>query len=227
MFLDTLEGLSRIFRGDIKPPKVILVTGPPGSLKSSFVYMLFSKYLKNRDEVGLYCTLEESVASHLTNMESLGVELIYNMQIIDFSSLRREEEEMDYLEFLKKSLVRFKEKYGEHFTLFALDSLGALYSIMEDDTNLRKRMYHFFQFLRELNLFSFLIMERDPDSPSQFLGNESYLSDGIIYLGMKNRKGQIIRFIQIEKMRTVEHSMAPHAITVRKGDISILGEILD
>jgi len=227
MFLDTLEGLNKIFKTDIKPPKVVLVTGPPGSLKSSFVYMLFSKYLKNRDEIGLYCTLEESVSSHLTNMESLGVELIYNMQIIDFSSLRKEEEEMDYLDFLKKSLIRFKEKYGDLFTLFALDSLGALYSIMEEEKNLRRRMYHFFQFLRELNLYAFLIMERDLEGNTQFLGNEGYLSDGIIYLGMKNRKGQIIRFLQVEKMRAVEHSMAPHAITVKKGEISILGEILD
>ena len=70
-------------------------------------------------------------------------------------------------------------------------------------------------------------MERDLEGNSQFLGNEGYLSDGIIYLGMKNRKGQIIRFLQVEKMRAVEHSMAPHAITVKKGEISILGEILD
>src|SRR5438132_1583163 len=87
-FRSAIEGLDKVIRSDILPPKVILVTGPPGSMKTSFCYTLMSRYLKDTGEFGLYTTLEETVQSHLRNMESLGVELSMNMQISDFTDLR-------------------------------------------------------------------------------------------------------------------------------------------
>lgn len=225
MFKDTLRGLDKVFRTDVKRPKVILVTGPPGSLKSSFIYSLITKYLENSDEFGMYTTLEETVSSHLTNMENLGIKLSMNMQITDFTDLRQESEDVDYTLFLERMIKHFKKVKGEKFSVFALDSLGALYSLMEGKQDMRKKMYHFFQTLRDMNLYSFIIMERSPDSESQLLGNEGFLADGIIFLGLKRQQGRLSRFIQIEKMRACHHSMEMHAVEVGEGGISILGPI--
>ena len=60
MLRDSIPGLERVFRTDIEAPKVILVTGPPGSMKSSFCYSVISSYLERSGEFGLYITLEES-----------------------------------------------------------------------------------------------------------------------------------------------------------------------
>src|SRR2546428_11040084 len=87
-FRRAIDGLDKVIRSDIVPPKVILVTGPPGSMKTSFFYTLMSRNLKDTGEFGLYTTLEETVQSHLRNMESLGVELSMNMPISDFTGLR-------------------------------------------------------------------------------------------------------------------------------------------
>src|SRR5213080_5075722 len=106
-FRSAIEGLDKVIRSDILPPKVILVTGPPGSMKTSFCYTLMSRYLKDTGEFGLYTTLEETVQSHLRNMESLGVELSMNMQISDFTDLREidavvgPEDQTDYLAFIE------------------------------------------------------------------------------------------------------------------------------
>ena len=81
MFKETLDGLDKVFKTDIKGPKIILVTGPPGSLKSSFIYTLMVKHLDNTGEFGLYTTLEETAESHLNNMDSLGIESSLNLQI--------------------------------------------------------------------------------------------------------------------------------------------------
>src|SRR5438034_9930762 len=107
-FRSAIEGLDKVIRSDILPPKVILVTGPPGSMKTSFCYALMSTYLKRTNEFGLYTTLEETVQSHLKNMESLGIELSLNMQISDFTDLREIDqmvgasEQTNYLEFIEK-----------------------------------------------------------------------------------------------------------------------------
>src|SRR4030066_1914290 len=87
-FRTAIDGLEKLLRPDGPPPKVVLVTGPPGSMKTSFCYALMSRYLKQSGEFGLYTTLEETVQSHLRNMESLGVDLSLNMQISDFMDLR-------------------------------------------------------------------------------------------------------------------------------------------
>jgi KaiC/GvpD/RAD55 family RecA-like ATPase len=220
-------GLDKVFKNDVKRPKVVLISGPPGSLKSSFLYTLLTNYLDQSGEFGIYTTLEESVSSHLANMESLGVNLCMNMQITDFTDLRQDEENVDYLHFLQKMLKHYKEKKGDQFSVFALDSLGAMYSLMEGNDNMRKRMYHFFQVLRDLNLYSFIIMERGMDGESHLLGNEGFLADGIIFLGMKRKQGRLSRFVQVEKMRATEHSMEMHALDIRSGTISILGPIFE
>ena len=202
-----------------------LVTGPPGSLKSSFIYSLITKYLDGTDEFGMYTTLEETVSSHLTNMESLGIKLSMNMQITDFTDLRQESEDVDYTLFLERMIKHYKKVKGEKFSVFALDSLGALYSLMDGNEDMRKKMFHFFQVLRDLNLYSFIVMERSLDSESQLLGNEGFLADGIIFLGLKRKQGRLSRFIQIEKMRACNHSMEMHAVEVGEQGISILGPI--
>lgn len=227
LFHNTVTGLDKVFKGDIKRPKVVLVTGPPGSMKSSFIYSLLTSYLNQSGEFGVYTTLEESVSSHLGNMESIGIQLCMNMQITDFTDIREDRENLDYLMFLEKMLRHFKKIKGEQFTCFALDSLGALYSIMDGEENMRKKMYHFFQLLRDLNLYSFIIMERSQDGESNLLGNEGFLGDGIIYLGLKRRQGRLSRFLQVEKMRACEHSMELHALDLRMGKLCILGPIFE
>ena len=227
MFHNTILGLNKIFKTDINRPKVILITGPPGSLKSSFLYTLITRYLNNTNDFGIYTTLEESVSSHLSNMESLGMDPCMNMQITDFTDLRKQGEEVDYLGFLERMLRHFKNIKGEQFSVFALDSLGALYSLMEGEENMRKKMYHFFQLLRELNLYSFVVMEREMGQKSHLMGNEGFLADGIIYLGLKRKQGRLSRFIQIEKMRACRHSMEMHAVDIMSGKISVLGPIFE
>ena len=233
MFKDSVAGLEKIFKTDIKPPAVVLVTGPPGSMKTSYCYTIMSKYLENTGEFGLYTTLEESCQSHIRNMDSLGFDLSMNMQISDFTDLREidrvveGDEETDYLLFLEKMITHFKGKYGDKFTVFALDSLGALYSLMENSTQMRKKMFYFFKMLRDNNLISFIVMERQIGGDSQLLGNEGFLVDGIMMLGLDRSRGKLVRYLQVEKMRACQHSMEKHAIEVGKGGLVVLGPIFD
>jgi len=232
MFKDSIPGLDKVFRTDIEAPKVVLVTGPPGSMKTSFCYSLMSTYLEKSKEFGLYVTLEESGESHLRNMGSLGLKVTPNLEISDITDLRELDEIVevdnptDYVQFIEQMLTYYRKKHGERFTVFTLDSLGALYSLMEDSGGMRKRMFYFFKNLRDLGLMSFIVMERAPGTPSDLLGNEGFLVDGIIELGLDRSRGKLARYLRVEKMRACDHSMERHTFDVGPGGLTVLGPSL-
>lgn len=232
MFKDTVPGLERVFKTDTDSPKVVLVTGPPGSLKTSFCYDIMTKFLRDSEEFGVYLTLEEEKQSQVKNIKDLGVDLVKNMLISDITDLREideiiEQENTDYVEFIEDLLRNFREEKGEKFTIFSLDSLGALYSLMEDRDNMRKRMFSFFKLLRDLNLYCFVVMERVPGSEANLLGDEGFLVDGVINLGIDRKRGKLTRYIQIEKMRGCHHGMEKHALEVSDNGLKVLGPLFE
>ena len=77
MFKDTIKGLDKVFETDITQPKVILITGPPGSMKTTFAYAIMNKYVENTGKFGLLATLEETVESHLKSIESIGIRVCH------------------------------------------------------------------------------------------------------------------------------------------------------
>lgn len=232
MFRNSIQGLEKIFRTDIDAPKVVLVTGPPGSLKTSFTYSLISAYLEKTDECGLYVTLEETADSHLKNMRSLGIEIAPKLEISDFTDLRdldeviESEAPTDYLHFVEQVISYYRKKHQEKFTIFALDSLGALYSLMDETKGMRKKMFYFFKTLRDLNLISFIIMEKTQGESVEFVGNELFLADGIIELGIDRTRGKLARYVRVEKMRACEHSMEKHTIEIGTNGLMVLGPTL-
>ncbi len=232
MFRDTIPGLDGIFKTDTDSPKVVLVSGPPGSLKTSFCYDIMTKHLSDSEDFGVYLTLEEEKDSQIKNMKDLGVDLVSNMHISDLTDLREiddiiEEEGTDYVEFIEDLLKNFREEKGEKFTIFALDSLGALYSLMEDRHNMRKRMFSFFKLLRDLNLHCFVVMERSSGGEANLLGDEGFLVDGVINLGIDRKSGKLTRYIQVEKMRACNHNMEKHALEVGENGLNILGPLFE
>jgi KaiC/GvpD/RAD55 family RecA-like ATPase len=228
---DTLSGLDKIFRNDVDAPKVVLVIGPPGSMKTSFCFSVMSRHLASSGEMGLYLTLEETSESHGKNMKSLGIDAGRNLFISDFTDIRElemvgDEVSTDYIALIERLVRNFKQKHGKAFTMLTIDSLGALYSLMDDTVSLRKSMYHFFKNMREMGLFTMLIMEGSISDGKFYAGTEAFLSDGVIYLGMDSNRGKITRFVQIGKMRACDHSMERHALEVSRGGLQVLGPML-
>jgi len=227
MFLGSIQGFERVLQNDVNSPYITLVTGPPGSMKSSFCMTMLSNHLNRTGEFGLYCTVEESVDSLVRGSASMGINMPNNLQLTDFTELRRENENMDYLKFTRRMIEHFKQQHGERFTTFVLDSLGAIYSLTSVDQVMRKKMFGFFDFLRSMDLNVFIITERNVGSHAELQGNEGFLADAVINLGMDQRNGKLIRTLQIEKMRHCRHAMEKMAIDVGQNGMVILGPLFD
>jgi KaiC/GvpD/RAD55 family RecA-like ATPase len=229
MLKNTINGLDKILFVEIPTDSVILVTGAEGTLKSGLVFSMMANYVAANDEHGLYVTLEQNAESHLRNMNSLGIKEESGLHIFDYRDMRLEwmNSELDLINMTEEVIDSYKDKY-DNLTLFALDSLNALYSISEHE-NMRNRIYNFFTHLRDEGLTSFLIMEsaqsRIAGQISQFHQTEHFLADGTIELGMIEGKGGVKRYIQILKMRAAKHAMEKHQLTIGDNGINILGPI--
>ena len=228
MFVGTVPGIARAMHGDITKPYITMVTGPPGSLKTGFCLTTISNYLRQSGEFGLYCTVEETAESLMAGARSMGISLPPNLQITDYPELRRSgNDAMDYLKFTKKIVEHFKRERGDQFTVFILDSLGAIYSLTKTDEVMRKKMFHFFDYLRSEGLYSFVITERNIGTYAELQGNEGFLADAILAMGLDRRNGKLVRTLQIEKMRHVRHAMEKQAMDVGASGVVMLGPLFD
>jgi len=132
------------------------------------------------------------------------------------------------LQMINGVIEYFKNEKGEKFTIFSLDSLNALYSLIEVE-GLRIKMFHFFKNLREKDLTSLLIMEV-PELTRRVVApinsfNEGFLVDGLIRTGEIESQQDVMLFMQIKKMRATRHSRKKHLMEIGEAGISILGPI--
>ena len=212
-----------------------MLLGSPGGFKSAFSHNLFSNYLANNpDDFGVYLTLEETTESHLRNMKSLGIKLPENLMISDHTDIRKQFESKDvehpdYLNMIQATIEYFKTEKGDNFKLFALDSLTALYSLIDID-NLRVQLYNFFKELRTKNLTSFVIVEKPEfgEIPAFGVdGSVSFLVDGIITTGEVEVQQDVMIYLQVKKMRATIHSRKKHIMEVGQDGLNILGPIFE
>ncbi len=229
MFRDTINGLEKMLDSDIPEGSVVLVVGKEGTLKSSFVFSLLTNYLVATGGHGIYVTLEQTRDSHLMNMTNLCLKKTDTLEIFDYRDVRREWKdcEPDMIKMTEEVLEFYKDKYRD-LTVFALDSLNALYALSEI-ANSRKSMYHFFSKLKENELTSFLIMEAHSlNGPQPFQSPcqpECFLADGLIELGIIENAEDVKRYIQIRKMRAAKHAMEKHQLIAGQDGLGILGQI--
>ena len=123
-----------------------------------------------------------------------------------------------------QKLIHDRVEFG-NVNIIAIDSLNGLYSLV-DFHNLRKELFHFFGFLREINVTTFLIVETYPNSPMvNDFSVEQFLSDGIIELGVIEDQ-DATRYIQVKKLRGSKHDMNKYAFKVEDG-IRVWGKLFE
>jgi len=219
-----------VLKTEVPRNSVILMAGTPGSLKSGMTYSMMASHLAQSDEVGVYITLEESILSHLKNMQSLNIELPDNLIISDYTDIRDRFEQPnapDIVDMIQTAIHFFKDKYGDKFAFMALDSLNAIYALI-DTSDLRIRMFHFLKELRNMGITSFLIMEiPEFGAVPSYVGSESFLVDGIIRTGECETSTDVLLYLQVKKMRACNHSRRKHIVEVTESGINILGPVVE
>jgi KaiC/GvpD/RAD55 family RecA-like ATPase len=224
-----IEGLDERMEMGIPPKHIVLVCGTSGTMKSSVAFNIIYNYAKEKNGKSLYFSLEQNRDSLVKHMAKLGMDVSTiesNITIMDFSWMRRELKEIedtegiDWLESIQFQIKNYKEK--TNYDILVLDSLAAVYAV-GDLKNPRSDLFHFFEFLREMNITAFLISEMEEDSKSYGVhGVESFLADGIIHLNMERTGRSVGRFINVVKMREVKHATDYFPLLVDEGGFKIV-----
>ena len=220
-----MDGLDEILGKGIPEGSVVLVSGAPGTMKTSLTYHILHENAR-RGEKGLYVSLEQSRASLLDHTEGLGYHLEdagENLSILDLAALRKKltgPTEQPWMDLFKLYANGLRTSFG--YRLQVIDSLDAL-EILAKFQDLRRELFALIRWLRGLGVTTFLLGELPSDDATatrQVFAKhkEEYLADGVVHLRLA-RQGEfgMQRQIRIVKMRGTRHETDYHALVFDNG----------
>ncbi len=203
-----IQGLDEQMDGGVPKGHVVLMSGMPGTMKSSVAFNILWNNAKEEDKKGLYVSLEQGRESLIEHMGGLGMphdEVEDQLNIVDMGYLRMN---MD-TSAEQQSWMKIFKMYAENlhvsneYELLVADSLPVL-ELLAEVGNRRAELFHFFGWLRELGVTTFLIAEASEDR--NVVHDEDFLADGIIRLRKEQQGYDVSRQIVIDKMRSTKHN---------------------
>jgi KaiC/GvpD/RAD55 family RecA-like ATPase len=225
-----INGLDENIQGGIPEGHITLVCGAAGTMKSSVTFNILYHEAVNGTNC-LYISLEqsaESLVTHMVNMDydfaRINLVLIKDLSelssriaqarstgkgslyIVDVGCIRKEIRDINtdnnrsWLNVVKNIIKKVAVEGGAR--RLVLDSLSALYVLTRLE-NPRIELFMVFEFLRDLEITSYLISEMPLDGSrfSQY-EIEDFLSDAIVVIRLTPFRRQVVREISVVKMRT-------------------------
>jgi len=226
-----IEGFDDKLNGGIPKRHVVLLAGEPGTMKSSVAYNILYNNAKYHDIKGVYVTLEQGRESLLVHMENLGMktdDVEKNISVVDLSLIRKNLEKLGqqtWMQIFKMYAQNLKNNMD--YDVLILDSLPVL-ELLADFEDARNELFHFFEWLRELEVTTFLITEMPHASDKYAKNGEDFLADGIIHLKMERVDDvNIQRRIRAVKMRSTNHSPNYYTLLFEDGKFQATRVISD
>jgi KaiC/GvpD/RAD55 family RecA-like ATPase len=208
-----VKGLDKILNGGIPEKNLTLVSGGPGSGKTTIGLQFLLEGIRN-GETGVYVNLDERKEKIIRNAELFGWDL-------------EEHEENNNLHFVRPNIFDFKkakkqiDKIASRFDAdrIVIDSLSVLASTVNSESKMRRGIMELNQRFNRLDATTLSISEVEGDSISKY-GVEEYAVDGIIRLYFKRQGSNFQRGLAVKKMRGSNHSKTLHPIEIGKKGVT-------
>jgi KaiC/GvpD/RAD55 family RecA-like ATPase len=229
-----IKGLDDILNGGLPRSRTILVVGSPGSGKTTFA-MQFLVGGAKAGEPGLYVSLDEKperVKANLTsfnwNLDAL--ERDGKLTFIDATQLRRPgqkimagrveaESSVSLLlpELTLGILIRTIRRVAaeEGIQRVVIDPITSLMLRYPEEPKRRRALLMFFDGLESTGCSCIVTSELRTSMLSRRFQLEEYLSQGVVLLHTIVHQGNVIRAVQVEKMRGIAHDpqLRPYQIS--------------
>lgn len=220
-----IKGLDDVLGGGLPKGRSILVVGSPGSGKTTFVTQFLYGGAR-AGEVGLYITLDEKPEQIKQNMSGFGWDLdgLENqgkLIFIDGTPLRKARRpipepytreaasaiSITVPELTLESLIRTVAKVAEEEAVqrVAVDPVTSIMLRYPEIPKRRRAILMLLDALVETGCSSLITSELRTSMLDRTFQLEEFLSQGVILLHTLVHNGNVVRAIQIEKMRGIPH----------------------
>ncbi len=216
-----IEGLDNILGGGIPRGNMVLVAGGVGTGKTTLCLEFLVRGAE-RGEKGLFLSVTEDSEKLIQNFgtfEFFRPELVASDQLIfvdlpiiyERLGLDREELKPDEINLLVRTLQGLVRDSGA--SRVVVDSLTSVGFRVRSEEQIRDFMLKLSRVLSELGTTSLLVAELGAVSGPHFLyGVEEAIVDGVVLLSNVRRRGDLLRVLQVIKMRGTVHSRAQYVI---------------
>lgn len=222
-----IRELDVILGGGIPQGSSVLLAGASGTGKTVLSMEYLFRGARDFGERGLYLSLTEPAAKMQRN---IGGFKFYDKKLVDSGMVNIVEIEHDAwllgLEPITVQDVLAKIRYTVEETKakrVVIDSLTAICTNLKDLEKIREFIFKLGFELEALNCTLVLISETEPQRfHYSIFGVEEFISDAIILLNEFERNGDLIRTLQIIKVRGADHSRTKQVLQITKDGIVLL-----
>ncbi len=216
-----IEGLDNILGGGIPRGNMVLVAGGVGTGKTTLCLEFLVRGAE-RGEKGLFLSVTEASEKLIQNFgtfEFFRPELVASDQLVFVDlpivyqrlGLDREELKPDEINLLVRTLQGLVRDSGA--SRVVVDSLTSVGFRVQSEEQIRDFMLKLSQLLSELGTTSLLVAELGAVAgPPALYGVEEAIVDGVVLLSNVRRRGDLLRVLQVIKMRGTVHSRAQYVI---------------
>jgi circadian clock protein KaiC len=225
-----IEGLDRILNGGIPRGNTVLITGSCGTGKTtlSFEFLLHGAL---NDENSLFISVTENWEKLIKNVipYSFYDETLLRTRkliMIDLSAiyrklgLEKEEFSMEDVDIIVKAIADIVKEWN--VKRLVIDSITSICFQLKTKEKIRDFILNIGKSLSEAGCTSILVSEISPGEQSYSMyGVEEAIADGIVLMANLERRGDLLRTLQVVKMRGTMHSRAKYVL-----DLTPVGVLL-
>lgn len=218
-----VKGLDNLIGGGLIPGRVYVVTGPPGSGKTTLGIQFLVEGAKN-GEKGIYISLVDDSKTIIQDMLYYRFNLLSHIRskkivIYDLGAVLSQGGKKPTWKEILKEIKRII--LHENAKRVVIDSFTPLEFMVQDPENKRKEVVGLIKLLSTMEITTIVITEM---IESEKYTDDYYVASGVVIMHHFMRQYNMIRALQILKMRGTSHDSNLKKIKITENGIEVYNE---